>query len=337
MLDLGETVVRGQIDLLRRPRRRRARPSSTSRPTRSADGRRRELGERYAVQRQVYALAAGGGGRASAGRSTSSSRRPTSRDRGPSTPSGWRRRASTSSALIGRMRARRVRGRPRTRYAALCFGCPAAARLCPHPKWKPAAGERRGSPSSATPRSSARRAPRRRSAAPVEFVRGRAPARLGARLDARPRQAALGEDLRPRRRLACRASASALNLDPDRDARGAQRRPDRAHRGGARAPRPARDPLPTRVDVTDAIAVANGAPRLRPRAHLHRQARAPPPHTARRRDHRRHLPGDGRGRVRRARPGQLELFRATTAPIPVEVIEATLVRDRIPAGNPRDW
>jgi hypothetical protein len=22
-------------------------------------------------------------------------------------------------------------------YAALCFGCPAAARLCPHPKWRP--------------------------------------------------------------------------------------------------------------------------------------------------------------------------------------------------------
>jgi hypothetical protein len=36
-------------------------------------------------------------------------------------------------------------------------------------------------------------------------------------------------------------------------------------------------------------------------------------------------------------PGQLELFRQTTGPYPVEVIEAILVRDRIPAGNPRDW
>ena len=36
-------------------------------------------------------------------------------------------------------------------------------------------------------------------------------------------------------------------------------------------------------------------------------------------------------------PGQLELYRRTTAPIPVEVTAATLVRDRIPAGNPRDW
>jgi cation transport regulator ChaC len=36
-------------------------------------------------------------------------------------------------------------------------------------------------------------------------------------------------------------------------------------------------------------------------------------------------------------PGELDLFRATTGPYPVEVIEAVLVRDEIPAGNPRDW
>ena len=36
-------------------------------------------------------------------------------------------------------------------------------------------------------------------------------------------------------------------------------------------------------------------------------------------------------------PDQLDLFRATTGPPPVEVIEAVLVRDRIPEGNPRDW
>ncbi len=36
-------------------------------------------------------------------------------------------------------------------------------------------------------------------------------------------------------------------------------------------------------------------------------------------------------------PGQLDLFRETTGPYPVEVVEAVLVRDRIPAGNPRDW
>ena len=35
--------------------------------------------------------------------------------------------------------------------------------------------------------------------------------------------------------------------------------------------------------------------------------------------------------------GQLDVFRETTGPTPVEVIEAVLVRDEIPPGNPRDW
>ena len=34
---------------------------------------------------------------------------------------------------------------------------------------------------------------------------------------------------------------------------------------------------------------------------------------------------------------QLDLFRETTGPTPVEVIEAVLLRDEIPDGNPRDW
>jgi hypothetical protein len=34
---------------------------------------------------------------------------------------------------------------------------------------------------------------------------------------------------------------------------------------------------------------------------------------------------------------QLRLFWKTTGPPPVEVIEAALVRDRIPPGNPREW
>jgi cation transport regulator ChaC len=34
---------------------------------------------------------------------------------------------------------------------------------------------------------------------------------------------------------------------------------------------------------------------------------------------------------------QLELFWETTGPVPVEVIEAVLVHDEIPPGNPRDW
>jgi hypothetical protein len=36
-------------------------------------------------------------------------------------------------------------------------------------------------------------------------------------------------------------------------------------------------------------------------------------------------------------PEQLDLFRATTVSPPVEVVDATLVRDEIPEGNPRAW
>jgi hypothetical protein len=36
-------------------------------------------------------------------------------------------------------------------------------------------------------------------------------------------------------------------------------------------------------------------------------------------------------------PHELDAFRRTTGPHPVQVVEATLVRDRIPPGNPRDW
>jgi cation transport regulator ChaC len=34
---------------------------------------------------------------------------------------------------------------------------------------------------------------------------------------------------------------------------------------------------------------------------------------------------------------QLGLFHETTGPPPVEVVEAVLIRDAIPPGNPRDW
>ena len=36
-------------------------------------------------------------------------------------------------------------------------------------------------------------------------------------------------------------------------------------------------------------------------------------------------------------PGQLGAYRETTDPPPVEPVEAMLVRDEIPPGNPRDW
>jgi len=35
--------------------------------------------------------------------------------------------------------------------------------------------------------------------------------------------------------------------------------------------------------------------------------------------------------------GQLELFRKTTGPYPVDLVEAVLIEDEIPPGNPRRW
>jgi hypothetical protein len=34
---------------------------------------------------------------------------------------------------------------------------------------------------------------------------------------------------------------------------------------------------------------------------------------------------------------ELETYLATTGPPPVDLIDAVLIRDRIPPGNPRDW
>jgi hypothetical protein len=36
-------------------------------------------------------------------------------------------------------------------------------------------------------------------------------------------------------------------------------------------------------------------------------------------------------------PGELDHYLRTTGPHPVELVEATLVVDNIPAGNPRAW
>ena len=92
-----------------------------------------------------------------------------------------------------------------------------------------------------------------------------------------------------------------------------------------------------RVDVTDAIEVANGA---------HGFDRVLT-YTAKPEHHHPTAPDDAiivatypatiEAAFDALGPGQLELYRRTTAPIPVEVTAATLVRDRIPAGNPRDW
>ena len=173
---------------------------------------------------------------------------------------------------------------------------------------------------------------------PGRVRRRRPAARLGARLDAGPRAGgsektfaradgsmpALLPRAQPRARSATRrrpngvlielteAELDRLDLRELRYDRGRRHRRDRARRRRGHG--------------------------LRPRDRLPREARAPPP---------RPPPEDAiivatypatiEAAFDALGPGQLDLFRATTAPPPAPLVEGTLVRDEIPPGNPRAW
>ena len=95
-----------------------------------------------------------------------------------------------------------------------------------------------------------------------------------------------------------------------------------------------------RIDVTEVIAVAGDEPPGEPFDAVYA-------YTARPEHHHPEPPDDSiiiatypatiEAAFAQLGPGQLELYRRTTAPPPVEVTPAILVGDRIPAGNPRDW
>jgi len=136
VLPLGGTVLRGSIDLLATDGDG---PHVIDFKTdRVGTGGVAELGERYAEQRAVYALAAAA--------SHPEARRirathvflerpaePVSEEFDAAALALARRRLE---ALVERIRAGHfeVTDEP---FAALCLGCPAAARLCPHPAWRP--------------------------------------------------------------------------------------------------------------------------------------------------------------------------------------------------------
>lgn len=91
-----------------------------------------------------------------------------------------------------------------------------------------------------------------------------------------------------------------------------------------------------RVDVTDAVVAADGVELDRVITYVARP------------EHHHPIPPDDavvistypatiEDAFERLGPGQLDLFRATTTPMPVEVTDGILVRDAIPEGNPRAW
>jgi cation transport regulator ChaC len=92
-----------------------------------------------------------------------------------------------------------------------------------------------------------------------------------------------------------------------------------------------------RAEVTDAVRARTGAHRFE-RVVAYR---ARPEH------HRPEPPGDAiviasypraiEAAFAEYGPAELEAYRASTAPPPVEVIEAMPIEDRIPPGNPREW
>jgi ATP-dependent helicase/nuclease subunit A len=134
VLGLGGTVIRGQIDLLV--------PGAAGRPpivvdykTDALAGRSpQRLAERYRAQREVYALAAG---------DQSGARAIHVFLEAPDDPviqeldgEGLRRARERLEGLIAQLRGGAFEPAADP-YPALCYGCPAAARLCPRPAWRP--------------------------------------------------------------------------------------------------------------------------------------------------------------------------------------------------------
>jgi ATP-dependent helicase/nuclease subunit A len=135
VLPLAGTVVRGKIDLLVDG----ARPTVIDFKTDALRGQMPdELARRYRVQRELYALAAAptvtdGSGVRAIHLFLEQPERPVVQEFDRAALESAERRLG---ALIERMRARDFEPAADP-YPALCYGCPAAARLCPRPAWRP--------------------------------------------------------------------------------------------------------------------------------------------------------------------------------------------------------
>ncbi len=141
VVGIAGTVVRGKIDLLASGEDRE--PVVVDFKTDALRGRDPDaVAMRYAAQQEVYALAAGTslGDEVQAVKTVhcflEAAERPVERSFGPTELNTARARLET---VIARMRAGEFVPTA-TPDGATCFGCPAAARLCPHPAWRPPAG-----------------------------------------------------------------------------------------------------------------------------------------------------------------------------------------------------
>ena len=316
MLPVAGTVLRGNIDLLGDGRGRRA-ASSIDYKTDRVGARRppAALGERYAAQRAVYALAAAGG-EARRARGARLSRAPgRAGGRGSSTPPGLEAARARLEGLVEQIRAGVVRARGRALRRALLRvprGPPPVppSGVAPAPRRPGGASMSRlavfGYGSLVSPASVARDArPRRGPAGPG------AAARLAAALVARPRQRRAEKGFEP------------IDGDPFDFCLGLnlERAPDPAEHewpngaliemtdGRARPARPARASLrPGRRDGRRRERRA----RLRRGLHLHREAGELRAASSAPRGRARLLPARVRGGLRRAGAGELVAFARTT-------------------------
>ncbi|MEO8091474.1 MAG: UvrD-helicase domain-containing protein [bacterium] len=142
VLPVGGTIVRGKIDLLAEgPQGERL---VVDFKTDALRGRSpATLADRYAAQREVYALAAAGTADSQAPVRAvhlflERAEEPVAEDFDEAALEAARARLD---AIIGRIRGGEFSPTAEP-SSAICFGCPAAARLCPHPKWRPAAASR---------------------------------------------------------------------------------------------------------------------------------------------------------------------------------------------------
>ena len=270
ILPLGGSVVRGTIDLYADEA---GLPLVVDYKTDALGGRTvEELVDRYGVQRSIYALAAARETQARCGPPTSSSSGPASPSSSSSTRPRSPRQGRELEELIAGHRGGALRGDPRAaRGALLGLSCSCPSLLSPERADRPPAMTRLAvfAYGSLASLASAERTLGR----PVEPARPGAPGRLAAALVAGARQPPCPRRPSPAPTTApCRLTASASTSSGEAGP-GPNGAADRGHRGRARPPGGARDPLrPNRGDRGDREPRTAG---LRPRVHLHRQAREP--------------------------------------------------------------
>jgi ATP-dependent helicase/nuclease subunit A len=135
-IPLGGIVVRGKIDLLVRTPRGPVVVDFKTDALRGSPAH--ALGDRYRAQRELYALVAaddGDGGVRAIHLFLEAPQSPVVEEMGPLELAAARERLA---GLIDRIRSGDFTPTDEP-SSAVCFGCPAAWNLCPHPKWRPRA------------------------------------------------------------------------------------------------------------------------------------------------------------------------------------------------------